>query len=248
MTLADLYFTLNSLNTKNIAVGLAALFSILPVSYILLSFHPSSKEKKLGLLFVSLFAGMFSTAMILRAHDILWPTLKTTKTTTVLSQTIHIAFIQAGMLEETFKIVFIVLLSLLFAFQWKEKRWTVDVTIIACFVALGFALVENFMYISKSYDTKFFDTFMGRTLYSSNIHLLIDLCFALFLLKSNDIHKKKYLYLLYAFFLAVVQHGIVDFFLIPPSRFGTWLATAFFVGIWVWVVRDMRKYVLSGFG
>ena len=87
--------------------------------------------------------------------------------------------------------------------------------------------------------------FLGRTVFSSNIHLLINLCFALFLLKSNQPNRitEKLVLIFYGYVLAVFQHGVVDFFLLPGSRFGSWLSTAMFVGIWVWVVRDMRKYV-----
>jgi hypothetical protein len=87
--------------------------------------------------------------------------------------------------------------------------------------------------------------FTGRFLYSSNIHLLINLCFVLFLLKSNtEVQSQdRFTYLLKAFFLAVIQHGVVDFFLIPSSKFGVWLSVALFMGIWVWVVRDLRKFV-----
>jgi hypothetical protein len=86
--------------------------------------------------------------------------------------------------------------------------------------------------------------FLGRTFFSSNIHLLINLCFSIFLLKSNTT-ENKLLLIGYAYVLAVLQHGVVDFFLLPGSRFGNWLSTAMFVGIWVWVVRDLRTYVYN---
>jgi hypothetical protein len=75
--------------------------------------------------------------------------------------------------------------------------------------------------------------------------MLINVCFSLFLLKSNEQDKlsDKLILIAYAYVLAILQHGVVDFFLLPGSRFGSWLSTAMFVGIWVWVVRDMRKYV-----
>ncbi|NBU99738.1 MAG: hypothetical protein EBS19_16270, partial [Spirochaetia bacterium] len=77
------------------------------------------------------------------------------------------------------------------------------------------------------------------------IHLLINLCFTLFLLKANNLKLNSEKLELYfkAFLLAVIQHGVVDFFLIPSSKFGIWLSVAMFMGIWVWVVRDLRKYV-----
>ena len=182
----------------------------------------------------------------LSLHPIIWPDVdfKPKRTVTILSQTVYISFIQAGMMEETFKELFILLLGLLFAFNRTLKTWTKDVVLIGGFVAFGFAFIENYVYISKD-STKIVEMFIGRTVFSSNIHLLINLCFALFLLKSNEqTHTgEKLLLIFYGYILAIFQHGVVDFFLLPGSRFGNWLSTAMFVGIWVWVVRDIRKYV-----
>ncbi|MCE9499252.1 MAG: PrsW family intramembrane metalloprotease, partial [Leptospira sp.] len=194
---------------------------------------------------LALALGYLSTVIILSLHPLLWPEVGTRpKRMSILTQTAHIAFIQAGIMEETFKIIFILLLSFAFAFSWKKFQFQKDVVLIAGFVALGFSLFENFQYINKQSPNARLEIFIGRTIHSSNIHLLINLCFGLFLLKSNGKGIKERIILIsYGFFLAIAQHGVVDFFLLPSSRFGTWLATALFVGIWVWVVRDMRKYV-----
>lgn len=53
----------------------------------------------------------------------------------------------------------------------------------------------------------------------------------------------KRLYIGFGFVLAVMQHGVVDFLLIPGSTIGLWIATSLFVGIWVWVVNDWRELV-----
>ena len=122
-------------------------------------------------------------------------------------------------MEETFKELFIVSLGLLFAFNRSLKTWTKDVVLIGGFVAFGFSFIENYVYISKD-STKVFDMFLGRTVFSSNIHLLINLCFALFLLKSNQPNRitEKLVLIFYGYVLAVFQHGVVDFFLLPGSR------------------------------
>ena len=225
---------------------LLAFGSILPWAFFLYILHPGESSRKLLLAFLAICMGILSTAVILYLHPIIWPEVdfKPKKVATILSQTVYIAFIQAGMMEETFKELFILFLGLVFAFNRSARAWTKDIVLIGGFVAFGFALIENYTYISKD-NTKVFDMFLGRTMYSSNIHLLINICFSLFLLKSNRQEKlsDKLILIAYAYFLAIMQHGVVDFFLLPGSRFGGWLSTAMFVGIWVWVVRDMRKYV-----
>lgn len=231
---------------SKILVGFLSFLSVAAVGYIVLLFHPTTNQRKILLSVLGITGGVLSTAIILKLHDVLWPNLHTTsKKATILSQTIHLAFVQAGMMEETFKIFFILLISIIFALDKEDWKWSKDVVLVAAFVALGFSMVENYIYISQSYNIKMWDTFIKRTLYSSNIHLLIDVCFALFLVKSNWKNEGRLAYMGIGFFLAVAQHGVVDFFLIPSSLLGYWLATALFVGIWVWVVRDMRKYVYN---
>ena len=219
--------------------------SVIPWSFALLYLFPVKDAKKITVIIVfSLLAGHLTTEILFWLHPILWPeTANVKKYSHILTQTIHVAFIQAGMLEETFKIAFIMIISLLFSRQ--DGRWNKEVVLAGGFVALGFSLTENSVYFSKAEESKqLFLSFIGRTVHSVNIHLLINLCFSLFLLKSNE-SENRVMLLLFAFFLAVMQHGIVDFFLIPSSKIGNIMAAAMFCGIWVWVVKDFRIYVLD---
>jgi RsiW-degrading membrane proteinase PrsW (M82 family) len=241
-----------------------AFLSILPWAFFLLLLHPASFRKKFILASIGLFFGFLTTRVILGLHPLLWPEIDfKPKRMSLLSQTAHIAFIQAGMMEETFKILFILILGYWFCFDWANGKWKKDIVIAGGFVALGFSFIENYVYIHKE-SRNVFEMFIGRTIVSSNIHLLINLCFSLFLLKLNllkssrdkvnilffsfrmaTIQREKIIVFLYAYILAIIQHGVVDFFLIPSSRFGNWLAIALFVGIWVWVVKDMRELVYN---
>lgn len=164
----------------------------------------------------------------------------------MLTQTAHLAFIQAGITEETFKIFFIMILSFVLGYDKKTKTFSPNVVLFGSFVAMGFSFIENTHYIAREPDEKF-DLFVARTVHSSNIHLLINLCFSLFLLKSNlkIENANKRLYIALGFTLAVMQHGVVDFLLIPGSIIGLWIATSLFVGIWVWTVNDWRELVVD---
>ncbi|WCL48608.1 PrsW family glutamic-type intramembrane protease [Leptospira sp. GIMC2001] len=239
-------------------------FSILPWAYVLIATYPKSFGNSLSIdqnttkqisflrvLMVSalcFLAGILSTYLILEVNPIIWPQveIKAKKPKSLLTQTIHLAFIQAGMVEEAFKISFILLIGF-FLLRNPDKTWNKGIVPAAGFTALGFAFIENSYYIFSEVPEKRFETYIGRTIHSSNIHMLINLCFALFLLKSNSIPSisSRRGLVGFAFFLAVMQHGVVDFFLIPASNLGAWIATAMFIGIWVWVVRDYRVYVLD---
>lgn len=226
-----------------------AICSVLPWSIALFLIHPGGAKRKFLLALVALGAGYLATWVILGLHPILWPDVDPKKLhyNHILTQTAHIAFVQAGMTEETVKSAFILFLGAVFAFDYRKRLWSVDTVWIGGFVALGFALIENHGYIAAQTADVQIKTFIARSIHSSNIHLLINLCFSLFLIKSNEKSKEeRWQYIAMGFAVAVAQHGVVDFFLLPSSRIGSWLATALFTGVWVWVVRDYRKYVLVG--
>lgn len=226
-------------------------FSVLPWAYALWASFPKKLISVQKLILISLLGflgGILSTYLILELSPLLWPAIdiKASRPKSLLTQTIHISFIQAGMVEEGFKIFFILLISSLLLRE-KTGGWSRGIFMVAGFTALGFSFIENSHYIYSEIPERRLDTYFGRTIHSSNIHLLINLCFALFCLKSNSIQEtsSKYGLIGFAFLLAIIQHGVVDFFLIPSSTIGGWMATAMFVGIWVWVVRDFRHYILE---
>ncbi|EMJ89689.1 PrsW family glutamic-type intramembrane protease [Leptospira meyeri] len=226
-------------------------FTILPWAIVIWKAYKPKKgwQEVFGIL-LALFFGWLSTDLILRLHPILWPEtdFMPKKKVSMLSQTAHLAFIQAGITEETFKIFFIMVLSFVLGYDKKTKTFSPNVVLFGSFVAMGFSFIENTHYIAREPDEKKFDLFIARTVHSSNIHLLINLCFSLFLLKSNlrIESANKRLYIILGFALAVMQHGVVDFLLIPGSIIGLWIATALFVGIWVWTVNDWRELVVDG--
>ncbi|TGL59284.1 PrsW family intramembrane metalloprotease [Leptospira ognonensis] len=210
---------------------------------------PKSRSTKIGIVF-ALLLGWVSTVLIIWLHPILWPQTDFVpkRKVSLLTSTAHLAFIQAGMMEETFKISFILLLSFALGFDYEKKNFRTETVLFSGFVALGFSLVENTQYIAREISDKKFEIFLARTIHSSNIHLLINLCFGFFMLKSNGKeNKERIIFLFAALGLAILQHGVVDFLLIPGAVFGQWVATALFVGIWVWVVRDWRVWIVPYF-
>lgn len=222
--------------------------TILPWAIVIWKAYKPKKgwQEVFGIL-LALFFGWLSTDLILRLHPVLWPEtdFMPKKKISLLSQTAHLAFIQAGITEETFKIFFIMISSFVLGYDKKTKTFSPNVVLFGSFVAMGFSFIENTHYIAREPDEKKLDLFFARTIHSSNIHLLINLCFSLFLLKSNAKLESanKRLYIGFGFLLAVLQHGVVDFLLIPGSTIGLWIATSLFVGIWVWVVNDWRDLV-----
>ncbi|EIE00517.1 PrsW family glutamic-type intramembrane protease [Leptospira licerasiae] len=231
----------------NLEVILLAIASIFPWGFYIIYTQPDTGREKrfFFIIFFALLLGWISTELVLSASAWIWPEteIKAKVAKSILSQTAFLAFVKAGMMEESCKSVLIIALSLALAYDWKKKEFLPETFLVGGFVALGFAGIENYHYILTAKEDDRIHTFILRTLKSSNAHLLINLCFALCLIKSNKRQSGKYWYILSGFLLAVVQHGLFDFFVIPVGRFGHWAATALFVGIWVWIVKDRRVYM-----
>ncbi|MDL5246984.1 PrsW family glutamic-type intramembrane protease [Leptospira weilii] len=231
-------------------VALLGFLSIFPWGFFLILLFPGKiTSRKIILIFFAFFLGYLSTEIVLKLHPIFWPDVKIAapkRSGHILTQTAHIAFIQAGMMEEFCKGILILSCGLLFAFDWKKYQFRKEMVLIGGFVALGFAGIENANYIFSAKEEDRIAMFVGRTIRSSNAHFLINLCFALAFVKSNRKEPKdRPLALFLAFLLAVAQHGLFNFFVLPQSRFGGWLSTALFVGIWVWIAKDFRAFVLK---
>ncbi|MDV6236815.1 PrsW family glutamic-type intramembrane protease [Leptospira ellisii] len=232
----------------NVEVASLGFLSVLPWgAFLILLFPGKNTVQRIFLVLLALFLGYLSTEIVLKLHPIFWPDVKMAapkRSGHILTQTAHIAFIQAGMMEEFCKGSLIFFAGLLFAFDWKRYTFKKEIVLIGGFVALGFAGVENANYIFNAKEEDRIAMFVGRTIRSSNAHFLINLCFSLAFLKSNfKESKERPVYLFLAFLLAVSQHGLFNFFVLPQSRFGGWLSTALFVGIWVWIARDFRAFV-----
>ncbi|TGL22549.1 PrsW family intramembrane metalloprotease [Leptospira yanagawae] len=238
---------MKEMGTYDYLIGAATVF---PWAVVIWKAYKPKKgwQEVVGILLALVF-GWLSTDLILRLHPILWPEtdFSPKKKVSLLTQTAHLAFIQAGITEETFKIFFIMILSFAFGYDRKEKTFSPNVVLFGGFVAMGFSFIENTHYIFREPDEKKLNLFIARTIHSSNIHLLINLCFSLFVLKSNEKQNTnaKKTTIVFGFVLAVLQHGVVDFLLIPGATIGLWISTAMFVGIWVWVVTDWRLYVVK---
>ncbi|TGK13115.1 PrsW family intramembrane metalloprotease [Leptospira fletcheri] len=231
------------------SVELLSLLSVFPWAFVLIYIHSKISVQRLFLTVAgSILLGWLSTELVLQLNSWFWPNVPVPgkkTSSSILSQTLHIAFVQAGMMEEACKSALILIFSYIISFDRKARRFLPEVFLIGGFVALGFAGVENYHYIKSANEHDRVATFIARMLKSTNAHLLINLCFSLFLFKSNFKEGgEKAKYLGYAFLLAVVQHGLFDFFVLPNGRFGSWIATALFVGIWVWIVRDRRKFLV----
>jgi len=113
--------------------------------------------------------------------------------------------------------------------------------------ALGFAFMENIMYINSSnlYNIG------GRALYAAVAHMTFTstICYGLMLVKFNFTKLSKYLVIPLFFGIAMFSHGFYDFWLITPSLYlFKGITTIFFlITIHIWFTMKNNAINVSNF-
>lgn len=174
--------------------------SVLPVILLMLYIYRQDKYEKepLGLLMLAFFAGMIAIPM-----DLLLVALVNG---IHYSDTVfHAAFIEAGFCEELCKF------AVLFLIVWWNKNFNeyMDGIVYAAFVGLGFACVENVLYVFQGG----IGTGIVRGLLSVPGHFLFAVIMGYFLSLAKFDEKKRASYLLASLFIPVLVHGLFDWML-----------------------------------
>ncbi len=121
------------------------------------------------------------------------------------------AFFVAGFTEEFYKFIF------LFYLIWRSKEFDerIDGIVYAVFISLGFALVENIIYVYK------FGTVTGyaRALTAVPAHALFGVTMGYYFSLARFMRKRKLANLLSALFIPVVLHGFYDFILMLKNDY-----------------------------
>ena len=125
---------------------------------------------------------------------------------TSLLQAAYTAFVVAGLVEEGFKFFIFCF------FMWRNKHFDemYDGIVYCVFISLGFATAENIGYVLLSgYHTAFI-----RSMTAVPAHGLFGVIMGYYLGKAKfSTRKAGNRYLLLAFFIPVLLHGIYDFIL-----------------------------------
>lgn len=180
------------------------LVSIAPVVIILLYIYFRDKYEKepIKLLVKALVAGMLSVIPILFVETFL--TGFYTMEDGLFGAFWH-AFVVAGFTEELFKFI------ALYIIIWRNPNFNekFDGIIYAVYVSLGFALVENIMYV-----TGFgFDVGLKRAWTAVPAHAIFGITMGYYFGIAHMYKELRKSYLLRAFLVPFLLHGIYDFIL-----------------------------------
>jgi RsiW-degrading membrane proteinase PrsW (M82 family) len=203
--------------------------SLAPVLIILLYIYLSDKYDKepLWLLVKLVVAGMLVVipiALVERLLVGLMPPLGK-----VGSAAYH-AFVVAGTTEEALKFV------VLYLMVWKHPKFNekFDGIVYAVFVSLGFAAVENVMYVLQSG----YQTALVRALTAVPAHALFGIAMGYYLGIARMYTELQNRYLGRAILVPVLLHGVYDFILMVGIG---WLLVLFVPYVAYLFVAGMRK-------
>ncbi|HAB65837.1 MAG TPA: hypothetical protein DCE23_00570 [Firmicutes bacterium] len=177
------------------------------------------KESK-SLLIQLLVGGIcsaFLTEVLSSVYDLIFPNLSLTKFSFINEKELVVAvFIGIGFIEEFSKWIF------LKNFTWKNKEFDhiYDAIVYAVFVSLGFATLENILYIKGSPSL---DLALKRAILSVPGHVFNAIIMGTFYgqAKKNLIEKNRFkmnINLLLSIIMPAIAHGFFDFLLLIGTK------------------------------
>jgi protease PrsW len=143
------------------------------------------------------------------------------------------AFFVAGFTEEFFKFLVIFLLI------WKNKNFSekFDGIVYAVFVSLGFAGIENILYVIQHGENVAYI----RAITAVPAHAIFGITMGFYFGLAKFYRKNRLTFLFKAFLFPVILHGIYDFILMSRDYRLMWLFIPFMVFLYFDGFRKINK-------
>ncbi|SER45085.1 glutamic-type intramembrane protease PrsW [Salipaludibacillus aurantiacus] len=141
-------------------------------------------------------------------------------------------FLQVALTEEFFK-WFIVLVTVFYHVHFSQRY---DGIVYATAVALGFASVENLLYIiAHGLDTAFI-----RAVFPVTSHALFGVVMGYYFGKAKFQKQKRYRYLFMAFLIPYLLHSLYNLILLSMNQW-IYVLIPFMVFLWVFALKKVKK-------
>lgn len=193
-------------------------------------FRDKYEKEPWVILLITLLAGAFISLPVMLTESIF---SSIDKAFSGLGKAFWEAFIVAALNEEGLKLA---ALSLLI---WKSREFNekFDGIVYAAFLSLGFAGVENFIYIYQHG----YMTGIARAVTAVPAHALFGITMGFFfgMAKFYPAKRKKYLWL--SFLIPFILHGIYDFILLSGQIILLIIFIPFIIYLWINGLRKMKK-------
>ncbi len=209
------------------------IIALAPVLIILIYVYVRDKYEKepIGLLIKALFAGALAVIPIMFVEDIL--SVYGGRFTGYTSVA-YIAFVVAAFTEELFKFIALYLVI------WKNKEFNekFDGIVYAVFVSLGFAAVENVMYVFQNGQ----GVGISRALTAVPGHALFGVAMGYYFGLAKLSQKNKTKNFLLALIVPIGLHGLYDFILMTEHQYLLLAFIPFLYYLWRGGFKRMKEH------
>ena len=215
--------------------------SVLPAALLIIFIYRQDKYQKepFKSLCKAFFGGMLAVVFTIVTVRIIDYTIGLIP---YLNQTVfYDSFITAGIPEELCKFLIFMI------FIWNDKNFDeyFDGIVYASFISLGFATVENIMYVMPGG----IGTGIVRALISVPAHFLFGVILGYFLSLAKFNNDKKGRYIIIGLLITMAAHGLFDWLLMFSDRIGgalsSFIYTFFIAGdvmLWRLGIRLIKKH------
>jgi len=199
-------------------------------------FRDKYEKEPIGILLRAFFAGALSVIPILpieiglgKIYEIYF-----SNNSDIIITASYDAFVVAAFTEELFKFLFFALLI------WRNKNFNekYDGIVYAVFVSLGFAAVENVLYV--------FENGMGtgilRAFTAVPAHAIFGITMGYFLGLAKMLDYNKKANIIKALVFPIILHGIYDFMLMSEQPFLLLLFIPFMIFMFIYGNRRMKEH------
>lgn len=218
------------------------LYAALPVVIILIAVYLKDKNKEpLSLLIMLFLGGFMSCVLVLLASDIMGtflPFMNGTVATKSFINIILYAFIGVALVEEVCKWIMVYIIG----YRNSEYDELYDGIVYCIFVSLGFAFIENILYVINTTSIK---TAILRAVTAVPSHAFdaVFMGYYLSLAKKGNLKKNKELEkknLILSIIVPTLLHGIYDFCLMSGYQILTIVFLVFVVYLYVISIRKIK--------
>lgn len=207
------------------------ILSLAPIAILLayIWFRDKYEKEPFKMLFTALLLGAFSVLPVLLVEEFFMEFIGLFTGTT---KAFYNAFVVAALSEEFFKFLFLYLLV------WKSPDFNekFDGIVYAVYISLGFAAVENIMYVFD-YGARIALT---RAFTAVPAHFLFGVTMGFFFGQAKFYPDRKKKLIRAALIYPILLHGVYDFILMAGHPFVLFIFIPFVIFMWVYGLKKMK--------
>ena len=156
---------------------------------------------------------------------------------------LYTAFFVAAFTEEGLKSIILIPVLL------KEKNFNekLDGIIYSIFLSLGFATIENIIYLMRERLDLSFELGITRGLISIPSHIMFAITMGYYISKykfSKEDDNRRNKYLIYAVIIPILLHGVFDFILMIGYRWAIIVFIVYIIFLWKINLDKLDRYAL----